>query len=132
MRTKISTLVVGMVLSSILFSCSKSFDGEYKATDLPITFSDLVIGSGGGYSEEAGYKDGVQQPVKKIFSGITLNGLNLGEHKILLNSNAVSSDGKIDTKEYGKLQLEFNSGTNSFKILVTPNQEVALRELLSE
>jgi hypothetical protein len=85
------------------------------------------------YSTTDWYNNGVHT-TKAEFTG-TISRLSLGKHELLLASTAVTPDGKIATKNYGKLQLEYRgvaNGAMRFDVLVTPKQERALRRLLAE
>ena len=129
-KTKVLPCVLFLDLTAILLSsCSQSFDGPYQKTDLPLTFAiDNVH-----YSTTDWYNNGVHT-TKAEFTG-TISRLSLGKHELLLASTAVTPDGKIATKNYGKLQLEYRgvaNGAMRFDVLVTPKQERALRRLLAE
>jgi hypothetical protein len=100
---------------------------EYKATNLPLQAA-FSVKQGGGIFSEVG-NDG---KVKTTCSGLTVyKTLSLHKHIIPLKTNAVTSDCKIETTDYGVLQVDMQGGTYA-GILVTPTQEEQLGKLAQQ
>ena len=99
---------------------------DYKQTDLPFQ-AQISLSRGGGFSESVG-ADG---KIKTTASGVKIASLSLGGKDIPLQSNDVTADAMIVTKDYGKLLVKMNQATFSCTVLVTPTQEAALRKFLS-
>lgn len=101
---------------------------EYQATDLPFQ-AEFVLKKGGGFQDEvtAGGK------IKTSCFDVALkNGLSLGNHGIPLKSTDLTTDCIIQTKDYGDLQVKFNSATYSSSVLVKPSQEKLFRKLVQQ
>jgi len=102
---------------------------EYQATNLPFQ-AQFVLKKGGGFQDEvtAGGK------IKTSCFDVALdkNGLSLGNHSIPLQSKDLTTDCMIGTKDYGDLQVKFNSATQSTSVLVKPTQEALLRKLAQQ
>jgi HEAT repeat protein len=98
-------------------------DQQFNSTDLPFEALEMTVSKGGGV-QEAVASDGV---IRSTCSGISLKSLRLGEKDIFLMSTGVTSDCKIETRDYGKLLIKINTATFSYSILVTPRQEKLFR-----
>jgi hypothetical protein len=95
---------------------------EYKATDLPLQ-AEFSVKQGGGIFSSVG-NDG---RVKTTCSGLTVyKTLSLNKHIIALKTNVVTTDCKIETTDFGVLQVDMQGGAYA-GILVTPTQEKQLK-----
>jgi hypothetical protein len=99
---------------------------EYRATDLPFQ-AEFVLKKGGGF-QDAVTADGTIK--SSCFNVALQNGLNLGNQSIPLKSTDLTTECMIETKDYGDLQVKFNSATYSSSVLVKPSQEKLFKKLV--
>ena len=124
-------IVYAFTVLLCLSSCSEKKSTEYKPTDLPFETIGLTVNKDGGYTTSVEYKNGVKHVSNPICSKITIQGLKLKGIDILLKSKTITSDCMIETKDFGNLMIS-PSGSLSFNILVTQEQEESFKKLLSK